>query len=73
MSSFNQPSEELSAKWSLLQAQWSECRSTWNDVVAERFERDFWTEWQSSLPEAVHVLKILEEALERAERDLENE
>lgn len=72
MSSFNQSSEELSAKWSSLQAQWSQCRGTWNDVVADRFERDFWSDWQSSLPEAIRVLRTLEEALERTEKDLEN-
>ncbi len=72
MSSFNQSSEELSAKWSSLQAQWSQCRGTWNDVVADRFERDFWNDWQSALPEAIRVLQTLEEAVERAEKDLEN-
>lgn len=73
MSNFNQSSEELSAKWSSLQAQWSQCRSTWSDVVADRFEHDFWSEWQSSLPQAIRVLQTLEEALARAEKDLEND
>ena len=70
MSGFSQPSEELSAKWSSLQAQWTECRGTWSDVVADRFARDFWADWQAALPEAIRVLQRLEEALECAEKDL---
>jgi len=73
MSSFDQSSEELSAKWSSLQAQWSQCHGTWNDVVADRFERDFWSDWQSALPEAIRVLQALEEALGHAEKNLEND
>jgi len=73
MSNFDQSSEELSAKWSSLQSQWSQCRGTWNDEVADRFERDFWSDWQSALPEALRVFKALEEALVRAEKGLEND
>jgi uncharacterized protein YukE len=71
MSDYSRPSEELSTQWSSLQSQWSQCRNTWNDAVSDRFERDFWIEWETSIPEALRLLQSLEEAINHAERDLE--
>lgn len=66
MSSFDQPSETIASSWSLLQGEWAECREHWDDAVALRFEREFWSEWEKLLPSLIPVLRQLEDALSDA-------
>ena len=68
MSRFGRPSEEAAAQWASLQRQWSLAREGWNDEVALRFEREFWSEWQSVMPQTVELLRDLEAAMENADR-----
>ncbi|MDQ2731137.1 MAG: hypothetical protein M3Y56_05720 [Armatimonadota bacterium] len=71
--SFSQPSETLNSAWTSLQAQWSETRAEWNDVVAERFEREFWSEWETIVPSATAALQELEELLATATKSIEED
>jgi uncharacterized protein YukE len=70
MSDFGQPSETLASEWANLQREWSHCRDEWNDAVAQRFEREFWSRWEETLPGAIDLLRGLEEALFEAERTM---
>lgn len=71
MSDFNSTSECITERWSSLQAQWAQCRSEWNDGVAERFEREFWSEWEELVPRALPLLRELEDALHSAKRQMD--
>ncbi|MDQ3812928.1 MAG: hypothetical protein M3347_03145 [Armatimonadota bacterium] len=73
MSSFEQPSEALASEWAKLQQEWAHCRDEWDDVVAQRFEREFWSRWEETVPGAIDLLRELEEALSEAERVIREE
>ncbi len=72
MSRFERPSEAASRGWANLQHQWQGTRDSWNDEVAARFEREFWSEWEGAVPQTIELLRALEEALDAAE-DVANE
>jgi hypothetical protein len=62
--------ERLRSEWSLLQQQWHDSRRDWRDSVAAGFEREFWFQWESEVPQLIGELADLEENLERALRSL---
>jgi hypothetical protein len=62
--------ERLRSEWSLLEQQWHASRRDWRDVVAVRFEREFWSQWEAEVPVLIRELADLEESLERALRAL---
>lgn len=69
MSGFDKPSESLSEAWSNVQRQWSRTREVWRDSVADRFESEFWSEWEGALPGALNNLRGLEEVLDNIQRE----
>ena len=58
--------EALRDAWSSLRGQWTDTRASWLDAVANRFEREFWREWEDTLPSAIAALEELEETLSAA-------
>lgn len=67
MSHFERPSEVTQQQWLALQRQWQGAREEWNDEVSQRFEREFWSDWESVLPQTIEILRALEETLDAAE------
>lgn len=62
--------ERISGEWSLLQQQWRATRSEWQDVVAVKFEKEYWGEWEAQVPLLLRELGELEDTLDRALRSL---
>ncbi len=58
----------LQAEWRLLQERWAEARARWRDPVAERFEREFWQEYERLLPQVLDQLLTLDETVDQALR-----
>ena len=61
--------DRLASAWTGLQARWKETQSVWRDEVAERFGRQYWADWEVSLPRAIRVFEELEQTLSRAETE----
>lgn len=66
-------SEVLRDRWASLQQHWTNTREQWNDPVAMRFEREFWSEWENALPKAIDLMRELEKALTQANREAYDE
>ena len=62
--------ERSHGEWSTLDDQWHTTRRDWNDVVAIRFEKEFWSQWEADFPMLLRELDGLEETLDRALRSL---
>jgi hypothetical protein len=61
--------DRVLAHWSALQAQWGTSRSAWRDVVALRFEQEYWSEFETEMPKLLAALEDLEESLATARRE----
>lgn len=57
--------ERLQRAWDSLQGAWAGARDTWCDEVAERFEREFWTETEATVHDVLRRLADLEDAIAR--------
>lgn len=68
MSSFERPSQAMEQSFANAQRQWQNVSENWNDEVSQRFEREFWSDWESVLPPTIELLRALEECLDGAER-----
>jgi hypothetical protein len=66
MSQVEYARESLSNEWRVLQDTWDGVRAEWRDAVAARFERDFWSEWETTVPPLLELLETLNEALDQA-------
>lgn len=62
--------ERLCSEWSLLQQEWQTARRLWGDAVADRFEREFWGEWETQFPSLLRDLADVQELTDRALRTL---
>ena len=58
--------ERLSAHWSALQNQWQAARREWRDSMGDRFEREFWREWENTMPIALKAMAELDSVLDQA-------
>ena len=67
MSQFERPSESAQQQWLALNRQWQSAREQWNDEVSQRFEREFWSEWERVVPQTLELLRALEESLDGAD------
>jgi hypothetical protein len=59
--------DRLRGHWSALQGQWHATRQVWRDGVGDRFEREFWQEWEAAVPPTLKAIRELEEILHQAE------
>jgi hypothetical protein len=60
----------LSAEWSLFEHQWHTTRRDWRDAVAERFENEFWKQWEAEFAPLLRELNELEDSMDLALRSL---
>ena len=67
MSSFSRPSEPLAERLTTLRSEWQHVRDRWHDPIGDRFERQFWNEFESILPACLGAIKQLEDLLISAE------
>lgn len=68
-------SEKLREEWVRLQRAYTASSEVWNDSVARRFEREFWSEFERDVPEIIERVAegegVISSAL--AESDFESE
>ena len=62
--------ERIRGEWSQLTDQWRTTRKEWQDSVAARFEKEYWTSWEAQFPKLLRELKELEETIDAAFRQL---
>ena len=55
--------ERLQVAWEHLQATWEAARDVWRDEVAQRFEREFWMETESTVEDVLRRLDHLEDSI----------
>jgi hypothetical protein len=60
----------LQAEWSLLVHQWQVTASQWKDAARQRFEREFWQEYEQIVPIYSEELKSLSLVLDKARQTL---
>jgi len=68
MSSLDIIHERLTAHWKVLQQRWQARRTKWDDVVAERFEREHWRECEHIVPATLKEMHEIAEVLAQARR-----
>ena len=68
MSRISETLDRLRVVWYELAKQWLSTRQDWSDQVGDRFEQEFWSEWDSRMPQLLEVVAELEHALHRALR-----
>jgi len=62
--------EHLEHAWRALGRQWDRTGEQWQDVVHDRFQREFWAEYERVVPAALGELSRLEEMLARVQREM---
>jgi uncharacterized protein YukE len=70
MSSLKQARERLQDEWTRLQDRWQAAAEQWRDAVQRRFEREFWQEYERTLPPVLHQMDRLAEVIAQARREL---
>lgn len=71
MSRIAEAQETIASEWSSLESLWGETRNDWRDAVAERFEREFWSELESAVPQLLKAMDDLDDTLDQALRNTE--
>lgn len=66
MSLLRDTADELQAEWLLLRERWESAKEHWRDGVRERFEREFWEEYERVLPAAIAEIRRLDEQIDLA-------
>lgn len=70
MSSPNNARERLHNGWQLLQRQWQSTCASWNDPVSQRFEREFWQDFERTVPAMMDEMQKLAEVIAQARRSV---
>lgn len=70
MTHLNITAEQLEAHWKILQQRWQASRAQWDDVVAQRFEREQWHEYEQTVPATLKEMRQLAEVLAQARRQV---
>jgi hypothetical protein len=66
MGSINDTQDSIKGEWSILQSEWDNTRSLWRDSVANRFEKQFWSELERQIPQLLSAMEELDEILDQA-------
>ncbi len=69
MSRIGEMYERMRGEWTSLQKHWEATREQWHDTVEQRFEKEFWREWEQQVPKALKRLAELERVLDQALAD----
>ena len=59
----------MRGEWTSLQKHWEATREQWHDTVEQRFEKEFWREWEQQVPKTLKRLAELERVLDQALAD----
>ena len=60
----------MNNEWRILQNQWGNACQNWNDSVRQRFEREFWQEYQSLMTAYLRKFQETSDVIEKAYRHL---
>lgn len=52
------------------QNQWQTTTEQWQDIVCQRFEREYWSEYTNTIPAALRELDRLAETIERVRKEV---
>ena len=61
---------QLSQRWKDLQRMWVSTQEGWNDDVRRHFERVYWQQVKSVLPDYLSQLEELTRVIQQAKRDV---
>jgi|Deesub1362B_J571_1020462.scaffolds.fasta_scaffold74138_2 hypothetical protein len=70
MSTLNDAYERIHSSWQALRGQWRTTCDLWNDPVRRRFEREFWQEFERTVPAAMEQMRRLAEVIAQARREV---
>jgi hypothetical protein len=68
MSAVATAQEQLRTGWHSLQQEWRTTCDLWNDSVHQRFEQEFWQEWEQTVPSTLDAMQRLAEVMSAAQR-----
>ncbi len=71
MSGMKQARDRLQDAWARLQGQWSGTCDRWHDVIRQRFEHDFLSEYERIVPSGLNALDHLSDLIEQARREVQ--
>ena len=70
MSTVSDARRRLKDRWAALNVQWSSTCEVWNDPVRQRFEKQFWSDYEQVIPQVLGGMELLSEVLEQARRNV---
>jgi hypothetical protein len=70
VNSLAQSKEQLTGSLRQLSSNWHSAKEVWNDETREDFERDFWTEFETSTAATIERLQELIDTINQAEREI---
>jgi hypothetical protein len=62
--------ERLEYAWGTLQRQWDRTGEQWQDAVHDRFQREFWEEYERVVPAALKEIGHLEQVIAQIQREV---
>jgi hypothetical protein len=70
MSTLNHARESIHSGWQALQGQWRTSCELWDDPVHWRFEREFWREFDRTIPATMEQMRRLADVIAQARREV---
>jgi hypothetical protein len=72
MSDLNSIRDRLINEWRILVIQWRTTCNEWRDSQRIRFEKEFWTKFERSIPKFLDELAEMNKLIEKITRELES-
>ena len=70
MARLNDIYHRMQSEWRQINIHWQSATNDWHDAAQERFERDFWQTYESTLPVFFKEVERLAETIEKARREV---
>ena len=70
MNSISASKDQLTDSLHQLAANWNSAKDVWNDTARQDFEKDFWTEFETTTTASIGKLQELIDTLAQAEREM---
>lgn len=70
MSGVQPAQQRLQAHWQVLRQQWQATCALWRDQARHSFNRQFWKEWERTVPTALRAMEELDQVLSQARRSV---
>lgn len=61
---------QLEHAWGSIQRQWHCTEEQWQDAVKDRFQREFWEEYEHVVPAALKEIGQLEQVIAQIQREV---